>query len=62
MNLCDVTDIFDLEACPSYEAVSYVWGTSETRFPIQVSCNYGNAELVEGEFAFQTTITTLTKT
>jgi hypothetical protein len=38
-------DILDLEACPSYKAVSYVWGTSETRLPIQISGNYGNAEL-----------------
>ena len=41
---CDI-DIADIENDLDYEAVSYVWGTSEPKPSIQISCEYDNSEL-----------------
>lgn len=41
---CEI-DIADIENDISYEAVSYVWGTSEHKPSIQISCESGDSEL-----------------
>lgn len=41
---CEI-DIVDIEDDPTYEAVSYVWGTLENKASIRVSCKHGDSEL-----------------